>query len=454
MSDTVTAPPAPADGLFVAPFHRTLPRLLRNPLDGFAAIGADSGGRVTRIGLGPFRPYLVTEPEHAQRVLRDHADNYPRGGMIWDGVRRLQGNEGLTSEGEGWEHRRRLLTPLFAARHVNTLVGRMATAIDETADELAPHAGGPPIDGGAAMSRLVYRVFVRTMMGIDISDDQAAALARAVATAFASTGARMVLPFMPERVPLPGDRAFRNAVRTVDDIILPVVRAARAAAAGGRDVVSLLTGATGPDGGPLTDQQVRDDLVAMCVAGTETTAVSLTWLWVLLEGRPEVADRLRAEIDTVVGAGAPTVAMVGELRYARMVIHEVMRLYPAGWVIPRVAAADDEMGGARIPAGAIVMVSPYLTQRSPRHWDRPDEFDPDRFAPGRDRGRHPFAYFPFGGGPHSCLGRHFFTMEAQLAMVAMLHRFRTRVPGAASVRGAGALALRPAGRVDLMLEPR
>lgn len=431
-----------SDGLFTLPFHRALPRLVRDPIRVFEDIGRHAHGRVVRLGLGPFRPYLVTEPDHVQYVLRENPSNYVREGMIWDSVRRLQGFDSLTSEGPGWAASRKLLQPLFSARHVAGLVDMMRAAIDETADELRP---GQVVECSELMSRMVYRALISALFGDRISIEGADRLATAIDTAFTAMRTRMVMPFVPESVPLPGDRAFRRAVATVDSVIYPVVRAARGSTADDHDVISLLVRARDEDGKGLDDRHIRDDIVAMCVGGTETTAVALTWLWVLLERYPRVAERIRAE---VAAAASPT-----DLRYTRMAVSESLRLYPTGWNIPRQAVADDVIGGARIPAGATVIVSAYLTHRSPRLWDRPDEFEPERFAPGRDKGRHRYAYFPFGGGPHQCLGSHFFAVEAQLIVAALLTRFRPHVEAADTVRPKVAVTLRPTGPVPLTLRP-
>src|SRR5207249_1701039 len=158
-----------------------------------------------------------------------------------------------------------------------------------------------------------------------------AATGAAIATAFTSLNARLLLPFVPAAVPLPGDRAFRRSVRVVDGVMFPLVRRGRAGAGAGGDLVALPCRAREAVGHGLDDQQVRDDFVAMFVAGTETSATALTWLWVVLDQYPKVAARVYDEIDEVVGGRRPDAAMLSKLRYTRMVMQEVLRLYPVGW---------------------------------------------------------------------------------------------------------------------------
>jgi cytochrome P450 len=396
----------------------------------------------------------VTHPQHVQHVLRDGAWNYSRDGMLWKPLRRLNGN-GIASDGPSWESSRQLIQPLFSAKNVAGLVDQMTDAIAAAVAGLDRYArAGEPIDVGVEMTRIVHRSLVRAFFGDRVSVADADRLGAAIATAFTSLGSRMLLPFVPEAIPLPGDGAFGRAVRTVDEVIFPLVSRARAEGGGkGADIVSLLTRARGRNGEELTDRQVRDDVVAMFVAGTETTALALTWLWVLLDAHPEVASRLYAEVDRVVGTGAPERAHLTKLRYTKMVLQEVLRLYPVGWVIPRTAKDHDRIDGALIPRGATVFLSPYLTHRMERFWARPLEFDPQRFSPKQAGTRHRFAYFPFGGGAHQCLGSHFFTVEAQLIVAAVLGRYRPQVHNGSEVAPQAAASLRPARPVEMTLLP-
>jgi enediyne biosynthesis protein E7 len=436
------------------PAHRVLPALARDPLAALAHVGQRYPGAVVRLHLGPFRPYLLTAPEQVQHVLRDHADVYVREGMLWEPLRRLEG-DGIASEGETWRRSRDLLQPVFSARHVASVLDGMAAAIVDAVAEYDDAAReGRPVDLVAAMTRVVHRSLIRAFFGDRIPLADAAALGTAISTAFASLGWRMALPFVPERVTLPGDRRFRRSVQAIDAIVYPHVRGSRERIGTAADIVALLASTRDADGEPLPERRVRDDVVAMFVAGTETTALALTWLWILVAGNPDVAGRLRDEVRRVVGDGVPTAAHVPELRYTSMVLHETLRLYPVGWLVPRTAARDDVLAGVPIPAGATVLVSPYLLHRQPRWWPEPDRFDPERFTADRATARaNRLAYLPFGAGVHQCLGSHFFIVEAQLVVAAMLRRYRPNLVGPPQVAVRAGATLRPRRRVLLALEP-
>jgi cytochrome P450 len=267
---------------------------------------------------------------------------------------------------------------------------------------------------------------------------------------------RLVAPFMPWWVRLPGDRRFHAAVKSIDDIMLPVLREAVRRPGDGDDVLSTLARARTADGRPLSEKQMRDDLVSMVAVTTETTHAQLTWLWPVLANHPDVAGRLQAEIDRVVGTGPVRAEHLPELTYTRMVLEELLRLYPAGWIVPRRATAPDVLGGVRIDRGATVVLSPYATHRMSALWGPTAEaFDPERFAPERRaaEGRHRYAYYPFGGGRHRCLGEHLFNLEAILIVATLLSRFRFTLTDPSIPGTRVAASLRPARRVETTLTP-
>lgn len=218
-------------------------------------------------------------------------------------------------------------------------------------------------------------------------------------------------------------------------------------------MLSLLCQTSTLGGEPLSDEQIRDDVVAVFAGGSESTGVALTWLWVVLSQYPEVEARLCEEIDRIVDTDRPRREHLAELRYTRMVLDELLRLYPVGWIIPRQAVAADQIDGVRIKPGATVLTSPYLTHRMDGLWERPLVFDPERFSPDNPRIPHRFAYFPFSFGRHMCVGANFFTIEAQLILAMLLRRYRPALCGNAPVRPRASVSLRPSTRVDIILHP-
>jgi cytochrome P450 len=447
---SVDSPAQPVHRPRTIPFRHGLPRLLRDPLRAFEEIGRESNGEITRVNMGIFRPYLVTRPEHVQHVLRDNAANYPRDGMMWKPLTRLVG--GIAREGPEWALNRGIFQRLMSGPNIATVTDEMARTIAEAIDELGRRtADGEPVDALAEMTRIVQRAIIRVFFGERISVSEADHLADAIRAATRSVGARMLLPFVPLSVPLPGDRVFRRSVQAVDEVIMPLVRQARQDASIDRDIVSMLINTRDENGDSLDDQQVRDGVVAMFTAGTETTATALAFLCTVLDSHPEIAARLYEEIDRVVGTDRPGRSHVPELRYTKMVMQELLRVYSIGWIIPRTSVADDVIDGVLIKGGRTVLISPYLTHRLEEVWHRPHVFEPERFAPGRSR--HRFAYLAFGAGPHQCVGSLFFTIETQLITATLLSRFRLALHGSGPVEPQVRLTLIPCRRVEIVLQP-
>lgn len=414
-------------------------------------MGRQSGGEIVRLDLGLFRPYLLVRPEHVHHVLRDNNANYVRDGMFWKPLRRLLGN-GILGFGPQWRTSRSILQPLFTAKHINSMMGHMTQAIGEAVDGLAePARSGQPVEATVEMTRVVHRAVSRVFFGDRITPADFDALAPAIDTAASSVMWRMLMPFVPQAVPMPGDRAFKRSVRTINQVMMPIIGQARREDHAAGDIVSTLCHARDEHGTAMTDRAVCDDVVAMFSAGTETTAVTLSWLWVVLRDNPDVAARLCEEIRTVVGPDRVTPDHLTRLPYTRMVIQELIRLYAAGWVVPRQAVQADVIDGVRIPAGATIIISPYVSQRMPWLWDDPHRFDPERFSPERVKTQHRYAYFPFGGGPHQCVGNHFFLAEAQAIVANVLSRFQPEIIGDRPVTPRPAASLRPRQRIDMVL---
>ena len=178
------------------------------------------------------------------------------------------------------------------------------------------------------------------------------------------------------------------------------------------------------EGSSLTEGEVRDQVLVFLLAGHETTSTALTYTLHLLGQHPDVQHRVRAEVDTIAGGRALTAQDVPALGYTTMVLKEAMRLYPSAPFLGRLAVQDDQIGGYHIPAGADVVLAPWITHRHPAFWDQPERFDPQRFTPEQEKARHRYAWFPFGGGPRACIGQHFSMLESVIALAALVRDFQ------------------------------
>lgn len=437
------------------PIYRAIPRLVKDPVRELGKIGTEADGRIVRLGLGPFRPYLISHPDHIQQILKTDSANFVREGTLWRAVRRVTGH-GILSEGETWSATRKILQPLFTVKHTASLAEDMTEVIDDHLRGLeGAAAAGRPVEAAHEMGSIINLAVSQVLFGGRISRETAAVLAPEFATCATSIAFRLLLPFVPDSIRLPGDRAFHAATKKIDEIIYPLIEQAVAETAGSRDtdVLAALVRGRRAENGEVDLRQVRHDVVSIYGTATETTAMSLTWLWSILDDNPEVYARLRAEIAALDVEGPVRPAQVAELPYLRMVLQELLRFYPTAWIVPRQTVADTEVGGVRIKAGTHVLISPFSTHQLPEFWDRPQEFDPDRWADGKGERRHRYAFIPFGAGPHICLGQHLFYVEAPLVLANLLSRFRPELTNPQKFTALPGASTRPKEKLMLRLHP-
>jgi len=314
---------------------------------------------------------------------------------------------------------------------------------------------GQVVDMNAEMMRLTLTIVGRTLFGADV-EDEADEVGQALNDAMAAFEMMIVLP-SPARVqhlPLRRMRALRAARRRLDATVHRLIRERRETGAQAQDLLTLLLDGE-QDGTPLSDAQVRDEAMTALLTGHETTANGLTWTWYLLAQHPEVEQRLVTEVSEVLGDRPPTLQDIGRLTYTRQVFSEALRLYPPVWMMNRYAVHDHNLDGRRIPQGSLLFMSPYLVQHDPRWWPDPERFDPDRWAAGRQADLPRFAYFPFGGGVHRCIGEPFAWTEGVLILASLARSWRLRLlPGVAPVELHPRVTLRPRHGLPVTVERR
>jgi len=266
-------------------------------------------------------------------------------------------------------------------------------------------------------------------------------------------------------VPTARNLRFRAALRALDRVVLSLIAERRRDGADRGDLLSMLLAARDEETGEgLDDQQLRDEVMTLLLAGHETTAMALSWTFYLLSLHPAARRTLESELDAAApggAAGAEPLALRFEdlprLRYTRMVLDEALRLYPPAWVVTRSAEADDDICGFAVPAGSRVLVSPYVTQHDPALWDDPEGFDPERFAPEGQAAREArprYAYYPFGGGPHLCIGAGFAIMEATIVLATVARRLRLDLEPGRPVAVDPLVTLRPSPGIWVRARPR
>jgi cytochrome P450 len=412
------------------PLVGALPSLLANPVRFCTRMMIEHDDLVC-LDLGLATLYLVTLPEHIHHVLVENQENYWKGD-VFERTRFLFGNGLVVNEGESWRRQRRLMQPAFAHRRVASLVPVMVDVVERRlAGWEAVSAAGEALDVSKEMMSLTLGIIVKTMFSLSIDARELAVMAECFSTALEQITIRMATFFLPERFPLPHQRATREAVATLEEMVYRIIAERRKAGQEVDDLLGMLLAARDPETGEgMTDREIRDEVMVTLFGGYEATADALTWTWHLLDEHPAVDEAFREELAAVLGGRTPTFEELGRLEYASQVAQESMRLYPPFWFLNRTAHGPDEIGGYPIPAGAQILLCPYATHRHPGIWEVPEAFRPERFEPEAVAARPRHSYLPFGTGPRMCIGRHLALMEMQLILALVAQRYRPRrAPG-------------------------
>ncbi len=430
-----------------------LAALVREPLHSVPDQSYERGLVVTR-ALRRMRVYL-TDPELIQEAFVRQAEALSKGeqGRV---LAPALGTGLLTAEGADWRWQRRTLSPGFAHSRLQLLVPSMIAAAEAMRDSLLAAPSDAAIDIGRETTRATLRIVGDTMLACAGGLDPRR-VERGIADFLNSAPWAIALTILrlPGWVPYPGRRRSAAAARQIRDEIVRTVAQRRAdgGAATQDDLMALLLAARDPDGGrALTDAEITDNVVTFVMAGHETTSVALTWALLLLSRNPDVVRKLRDEIATVTG-GAPLAGEhVPHLAYARQVVNETMRLYPPAPITTRVAVKTMQLGDTVLPIGSVIILPIYAVHHHRALWDRPDDFDPERFAPDAAKARHRYAFMPFGVGPRICIGSAFAMLEAT-AILAVLVRALDFAPGGAAPEPMARVTLRPRTPVMLRVAP-
>ena len=434
----------------------TLRAAVRNPLTIWPEEMYDGAPmKVRQVG---WTAYHIADPALVKRVLLDEADNFARPRLMQLLLGPAMGEGLLTTDGDVWRRQRRICAPSFRVNELKALTPFMSRAGAAAGDRLAKSSelGEGIVDVAPFMVRAAFDVINDSILGEDgrgLVDPEATA--RDAETYLNTHGRIDPLDLLnaPRWMPRPHKWGGATVTRRLRRNAAAVVAARRAAGAGGAGLADRLIRAIDPDasGGGLTDMEVVDNIMTFFGAGHETTATALTWTLMILAHQPQYQDALRAETEAVSGDAPINAEHIERLDLHGQVIKEAMRLYPPASVIARRAVAPIRIGEHELKAGDEATIAIYVMHRRRDLWDRPDMFDPRRFAadaPPIDR----FAYMPFGGGPRICIGWAFAQMEATALLAEILRRVRVSPGPEREVEPLLRVTLRPRGGMPLRVQ--
>jgi cytochrome P450 len=430
---------------------------LRHALD-FSLELRQHYGDVVSVPTLKGRLTLIFHPDGVRHVLQENHLNYDKQIPEYRILSLILGNGLLTNDGKPWLHQRRLMQPAFHRDRVSAFGTLMTDATVAWLDHLEASNivdTDRPFDILHEMSRLTLTIVCNALFGSDLSDEEMQRVSRALGTSNHLLAEAYYLPWIL-LLPTPQRHQLQAPRRELYEVVDAIIRRRRTSGRQREDLLAMLLEARDEETGEgMSDQQMRDEILTLLIAGHETTATTLAWTFYLLAQHPSVVANLYSEYQQVLLGQPPQLPQyddLPQLPLTRMVVEETMRLYPPAWALGRRALADDEIGGYAIPGGAYILVFQYVTHRHPDFWEQPEAFDPERFAAERVAGRARFVYFPFSGGPRQCIGNQFAVMEAQLILATILSRYQLRLASpSARVIPDPLVTLRPRGGIPMTI---
>jgi cytochrome P450 len=383
-------------------------------------------GDFVQLNFGPQPVYLVSHPDYLQRILRDNYQNYRKPGLLYNTGREIVGNGLVTSSGDFWLRQRRMIQPHLHRKQLEYLFSDMRDAILEVLEgwELLA-ANHSQIELKEKMGEITMNVITHTMFGTGtLPAAEVAATRRRAAQLIKYVGKTISSGLLPKWVPTPGRWEFLQDLAAIRETVNQIIARCRQDKELSAGLIQMLINSVDEESHQqMTEEQLFDEVMTIFLAGYDTVATGLTWIGVILQKHPEVLEKLRAEIDDVLGDRMPSFEDAPRLIYARQVFMEMMRMYTIAPFLPRAANEADRLGNYYLPANALILVFYHGVHHNPRVWDNPEVFDPERFTPERMAGQHPFAYVPFSAGPRKCAGNEFALMEGPLIMAMILQKY-------------------------------
>jgi cytochrome P450 len=415
------------------------------------------GSDITKFTFNRRTAYVIKHPDYADHVLYGAVDRYHKS-IEYELLRTVVGLSLFTDEDESWRRHRMILNPVLAKRHLTSVFDLMLAPIERFVEQLDNGSDRADVDMTAAMTELTLDVVGSALFGHEMAD-----LARRIGPDVtdglraAERATRLLLLANPpvwlvrllagivDRAPMlpPPIGRLHQIMRPVDEMVWAVVRDRQAHPSDAEDVLGLLLSVRDEEGQPLPLRRVRDEAATFMLAGHETTANALSWMWYLLALNTDARDQMLAEVDAVLGDRRPAFDDVAKLPWTAACVQEAMRMYSPAWVVPRRCVEDDVIGGHRIRRGSTVLIPINSLHHDERFWPDPEVFDPSRFLPENVKSHHRSAYLPFGGGRRVCIGKTFAMIEATLVTALMSRSFVYDLKPGHPVVPEATLTLRP-----------
>ena len=430
--------------------------MIRNPVEVFEKYRA-SLGHTFSFHFGGTRPSIVsTDPEFIQHVLQGNRDNYQKSDIQVERMVEFQGKGLVNSHGAAWLRQRRLLARGFQADRLAARLPMQQDVLDDLMARFDQDVKQGAVDIHQQMVRFTLRLVGKSLFGRSMSEEELEQIGDTITEIQGFIVRQIVQPYKIPWFRISGQSNHFQKLRLEgDELVLRHIQKRREEGAGESDFLRILLEEPYHDTGkPMSEEQVLIESLQLMVAGNETSSNGLTCVFYLLGRHPEYIPRIRDEIDRVIGDDPIGFKNLHQLELTVRVIDEALRLYPPFWMIDRIALGDDEIGGMKIPAGAMVIPYIYGTHRNLESWSDPERFDPDRFQAAQQKSRHSYSYIPFGAGPRVCIGNSMAIMQMLLIIVAFVRRYDFALERDETVNIHPMMLLRPDGPIHMRFQPR
>jgi cytochrome P450 len=401
-------------------------------------------GDTFRFYLGGIKEAIVTtNPAVIQHVLKTNADNYHKSEIQVKRMGHFLGKGLLTTHGEAWKTQRRLIQKGFDRKQLDALCSIMQDSLTDSLRGFDREIQDGPVDIYPHMMKMTVAMVARSLFGANLKDEDIDLVSHTICTVQEFIVRQTLQPYLNPWFEVSGELRKHEEMRTRADAVLMRYIKTRRQQAPGHDLLQTLMDARYSDGEGMSDELVLSESMQLLVAGHETSSNSLSWLFYLLSEHPDCLEKVRQELESVMGDAPLTFADVPRLEYATQVIQESLRLYPPFWIVDREAVADDRVGDITIPKGSTVIVYVYGAHHAPRYWHDPESFDPERFTKANLKQLTPFTHLPFGGGPRGCIGNHYAMLQVLMILSVLVRRYDFELTPGQTIEARPMVILRP-----------
>ncbi|WP_276281466.1 cytochrome P450 [Halorussus caseinilyticus] len=422
---------------------------VKNPFEFREECTEKYGGLIyTEAGSKPM--YMVTDPKYIEEVLVTKNEKFLKPQLMQKRLNKVFGDGLLLSEGDFWRKNREVAQPAFYSDRVTDYADTMVEHAERTVEKWTP---GETYDIAHEMERLAVEILMEALFNQDREFEESA-IGEAVHSISEKYDPTNPSWYVPNWVPTPVNRQYEGAVENLEDDVDDIVRHRKENDENPDDLLKLLLEAKNDDDHQMDGDLLRDEINTILLGGSGPMGLALTYSWYLLSKNPEKREKLTDELDEILGGDSPTVEDVREFEYTEWVLKESMRLYPPVWTLGREPSEDVEIGGYTIPEGAAVNLTPWSVHRDSAHYDDPEAFRPERWAEEVADERPEYSYFPFGGGPRQCIGRHFSMLQGQLVLSTLAQEYELELVSDEDLDLKISTIIEPKDGIDMVVRER